>query len=266
MKRTAVATKGKGAPVQEKKAVVGNKVNVGQLKTLLNNVYLGGFIEECVLVEGKNGFNYVQAVDKTNSFFLRCSAQTGFTGFKKIGIGDGDLEILIDYLSIVEEEDMEISINKNKMICEADDNWFEMNLSQPDVIVTAVPEDGLIEKFLEVTEYKIPITADVRKKFNKFIRMCGLSTASLDFIKMDVGFSSSAGPNGEYVIYIGKATCNGKGGKPFEIVFETEKLQAIFARLDFSAGNKAEANIHFNDGAPVVVKQADNVWAMSTIK
>jgi len=243
-----------------------DKVNVEKFKNFLSSVYLGDIIEECVLVEGVNGLNSIQAVDLTNSVFLNVSIQTALKGFKAVGLGD--LSVLCKYLSSVGENEILIGVEENRMILKCGGTSFKVLLAQPDLIPTAVPEEGLVEKFLEATSYKIPITADVVRKFAQFMSL--LNPGSVDLVfskaKMEVFLNSTLMTEHQFEILVGKATCSEKEINDFSSRIYAKNLGRVFDQLNFSTGDKAEATMHFAEGSPVIIKQDTFVWALSTIK
>lgn len=239
------------------------EINIKTFSKLLHNVHLGGLIGECVLKEGKNGMNYINAIDLTNSLILSVRGKTKFEDFKELGLSD--LPVLCKYLETA-SEDTEIKLSENRLVFKNKNGTFKYLLAQPDLIPTAVEEEDALKKLIEDYTHEITLEEEFQKNFAQ-----SMALTKTNNVKISVGESIKllGGLENEhqFTIPIGKPKVikESRKEKKYELSIYGNHLSAVLNATDLSVRENLPVLL-LKDSKPVVVKQGNNIWALTIIE
>lgn len=234
------------------------------LLNLLRRVHLAGAIGECVVTVTK-GKGKVEAVDMTNSII--CIAN-GRIASKKVTdtFGLGNLELLIKFLSTIEDDSLELSYTSNTMILKRQDGRrkLEYLLTAPELVATNLrleedEDEDPYDKMNNMMEYKAELTGTLIKDFLKFIGLLNTKDVRILFNGEDELTFKLGAPEEHQIELALSAEVEGEEEcDAFEVIVNGEHLSKVFGAIDYDSEDPP--TISFADGKPLLVESGDTAW------
>lgn len=233
------------------------------LSRLLRRIHLGGLIEEAVVDMDSCSS---QAVDVTNSLFLKVATESNIENVGIVGIGN--LSLVCKYLDTFKGE-IDISKDGNRMIIAGKGRGSLKYLTtDPEFIPTTV-EEGNIESLLEPCVVSVDLEKQSCSDISTYFSLIKAKSATLTFdpktkmVVMDSGLSSDH----QFNFPLGKgAVVSGKVIKSkFSVNIYSEHISAIFNVLEWPADKSKDPSpvLLMAPEHPVIICQdEDNMWAM----
>jgi hypothetical protein len=230
-----------------------------KLLRLLKRVHLGGIIEEAVV--DLDSYS-VQAVDITNSLFVKVSEEGDVDGIGAIGIGN--LSLVCKYLDTFKGE-VSLSQESNRLIIASKGRGkLKYLTTDPEFIPTAVKEgdiETLLEPCVGVVELEKAACVDVSTYFG----LIKPKSAKFSFnaktkeVVLDSGLESDH----QFTLPIGKGKVveGAKVSSSFSIEVYSAQIDAIFSVLDWPGKHKP--SLFMAPEHPIVIQQDENnMWAL----
>lgn len=216
-----------------------NTIKTTALLNMLKQIHLGGLLEECVL-EIKDGKAKVEAVDITNSLIVICNRPI-LGKDTTINLGLGNINILIKFLS---------TMNNEKLTCKYNNNGFELKkadgrrklsylLTNPELIATQLQADEKkkkdpLKKMHRMIGPKICLTQSFIKDFLSYIGLLKTKDVSIEFDgEEEVSFICGGKNDHNFKLTLStEAECDNNDNE-FNVKVNGEYLANIFTTIDF---------------------------------
>lgn len=233
------------------------KISALEFKKLLNRVYLGGTIEECVLNVDSDGVGCIQAVDMTNSLFLRCEKELAIN--VKDSLGLGNLKLLCGYLETCGEEEISISVNRNRMVLiRRGHGRLSYLLSESNVIPTNVEEADAVKKLLKGIDLRVTVSEGFRDDLLMYLNLTGLGAVRFSVNQESDKILAMGGTDSDHKFRLLVSKIEGES-KEFEFEVNARILAAILSVLEF----EEKPTFGFGDNQPLIITNGENsLWAL----
>lgn len=235
------------------------KIEILVLNNLLKSIWLNGTINECAL-KINNGIGTINAVDATNSIFVKAIAKIKLPD-DKIGILDiGSIIRVLDsckeqsYLSYrIKDRVIYFKIKKRGSV--------QFTLGKIDVISTAVKDD--LKKINDMIESKTLLTfklsQDVINNFKYFMKLFSSEVVTIEVfqgrIKIKGGFQEIKA----FSFDVDSENLN----KDITVSVNAKFLLSIFDLLSIEEDKTCV--IGFEKDSPLIIKSQDVTWLLSSI-
>jgi len=230
--------------------------NLTDLSVLLENVWLGSTINECVLIVA-DGMATVKAMDMTSSVYVETSAKTTL---EDDTLAFGNIGLLIKYLKANGGIDAEIVRSDNRLTIKPKGGaTLKFLLSEPDLIPTydASWEEGgnRIAELLAGYKSELILTKESVTEFSSLMRMFGTKSAVLRVSKK--GVVTITGGNEtehQFTATIGKAEF-----EVCDISLIVKNLLAVLDVLDYTENPV----LRVSPGKAIVISCNESTWVLS---
>lgn len=233
------------------------KLSKKKFDNVLMKVHLAGLIETCVM-EIKKGICTVEAVDATNTIFLHVEENLKQ---KKLTaeLGLGDISILRSFIQLIDDEEIKVSIDKNRLVIKRGKRGkLNYLLSEPETITTTADTPGAIKKLVKQFETEMAITDKIRDDFTQYIKILKTTDASLTVKKGAVSFIVGTENEHQVSVPVGKI----KSKDSFSVKLYGDYVANVLNVIDFGK----EPVMMIGDELPVVFKQDEkNIFAIAPI-
>jgi hypothetical protein len=239
-------------------------INVATLRRLLKRVHLGGLIEECILKEGKNGINSIQAIDLTNSLILSVTGKTNFTDFGELGLSD--LGTVCKYLESA-DEDTELKVSENRIIFKNNSGTFKYLLSQPDLIPTTLDDKDALNNLVDACTHEVTLQEEFQKNFSQSITLTKTNSVSIVVDEKNVRLTGGLESEHQFTLKIGQGKAikeSKKETRKFTVPIFGSHLGAVLGVLDWSVRENLPT-LMIREGRPIIIKQQKDVWALTVV-
>lgn len=256
--------KRRGEKKKSKKAI-----KTSGLVNLLKRVYLNGIFKECVLDIDK-GTGRVEAVDITNSMIVVCSGRVGSKDITE-ELGLGNVELLINFLSTIDDEEMKSAYDTNTWTIQRSDGRRKLDylLTNSDLIVTNInldeeEDEDVYEKMSGMMEYKAELTATLIKDFTKFISLLTTKDVKIDFDGEDKLNFILGAPEDHQIQITLNAEIEGESGDGFEVTINGEHLKHVFSVIEYDDDDPPTISFA-DDETPVMVENGESAWFLQPL-
>ena len=237
------------------------------LKTL-KKIHLGGIFEECLL-KVRKGVAAVSAVDITNSLVI-VLADPVMSKDCKFQLGIGNLDLLVKFLSTIEDKKLGLSVDSNHMTMTRGDKRRKLDylLTEPDLIGTSLSnDDDPYKKISSMVEFKTTLTQSTIKDFLTYINIVSVKDIVIKF-DGDEKLSIVCGGNNDHQFELvidsdieGEANNSDEDG--FEILINGDHLARVLNIIEYDEDNPPI--LRFGEGVPVVIEDDRTFWALMSI-
>ncbi len=229
-----------------------------KLSKLLRRAYLGGIIEEAVV----NMDDYsIQAVDVTNSLFLKVSENAKEENIGKVGIGN--LSLVCKYLDTF-KGDVALKKANNRLVITAKGRGeLKYLLVDPDFIPTVVNEDNT-EALITPCVVKVNLSKEACSDFSTYFNLLKPKAAKIIYNEETKSVSVESGleSDHQFNLQVGPAQILGEAAvSSFSVSVFSQHLDQILGTLEWS-----EIEHPWILMAPehplLVLLNNDNIWAL----
>ena len=236
-------------------------VSTNRLVLLLRRIYLEGKMKAGCLIELEDGIGSTQAMDTDGSVFLSCSSRLADSSVKWV-LGIGDLDLMIKFLSTVEEKKVSLKLERNRLTVHRPKHGsLKFLLTDADVVPTIVEDLNTTKKLVKQCKYSLIITESVRDDVVRYINMLGTRNVTLKFAKGLVTLRGGLDTDHQYSLTMGR-TERGDSAEAFHLQFYGDTLVKVFDILEYGEKIK-KPKLLFGEDKPIVVKQnKGNLWAL----
>lgn len=236
------------------------KINSLVLNELVNSVYLGGVIKECLL-KIKGGKAIIQSINNSNSLFV--SSRGDVPDTPDIEIGIPDLSIFAKLISGVSDKNNDISYSINKdgtklSLRLKGKGQVKLLLSSPDQVPNVVEDEDAINSLKETCKNKMELTKEICTNFAYFTNLFKCGTVVLEAKGGKITFQNGSGDENEYKIQLGKTKCE-------DIVVEVEATSLLSVMNFLSFNEEINPILYFGKDVPILIEFKNIVWALSPI-
>lgn len=243
-------------------------IKISQFKNLLNNIYLNGLIEECVIkLSNKNAV--IEAVDLSNSIYVYSKMKILKSSIDEIELGISDIDIIKKFVNTINDTKINAVIKKNVFSLIRDDAKRSIIylLKDIDIIATVPDKKDIYKKILNIQECYSEIDQVFAKDLTSYINMLGKDSTKEVNIKYNGDeILFLCGENNENqlsLILENKITKIDKDCDDFNNIVNGEYLSKILNTISFDSESKPK--IYFGEEKPVVIKTKDTLWALSPL-
>lgn len=246
-------------------------INTKAFKRMLRQIWLQGILNECV-VEVKKGKATVEAVDITNSLIVLTTGSV-MSKDSKLTLGLGNLELLINFLSNMEDKQLSFKKESNHLSIKRKDGRRKLDYltTEPDLIATRlIEEDNDAEPydtFSKMTEFEAILSPTFIKDFLTYVGLLKTKDATLIFdgeeeLKFILGdpdehqFEVTLGNEVE-----GEAEESDEDG--FKVMINGEHLSHVFKIIDYDEEDPPK--IKFAEDVPIMIEVDNTAWALLPI-
>ena len=248
---------------KDKKQIVRSNLFLDMLK----RIYLGGIFEECVL-NIKKGKGEVTAVDITNSMIViskkRIMPKNIINEF-----GLGNLELLIKFLSSIEDNKMQFQTTENSLILMRPDGKRKLNylLTQTELIATRFQEEDEEEapynKISKMMKHRINITNSFAKDFLVYIGLLKTKEIMLEYDGHEnVLFTCGSSEDHQFELQLESKVEDGDT-KGFTIKLNGEHLSKILSVINFD--EEQLPVLSFAKNKPIMIEEGGTAWVLVPI-
>lgn len=233
---------------------------------MLNQVHLGGIINECVL-EMEKGRATIEAVDITATVVF---ISTATIGSKRLTgeLGLGNIELFKKFLGTIKEPKLNVTMTENRMVISRKDKRRSLDylLSQPALIPTRLRMDDdddddtdPSEVYSGMVEAKAELTEGFVKDFASYTATLKTKIVTITVEDKDVRFV--LGPKSEHQFILSLPLAE-ESEEEFSLKVNGESLAKILSILEFNEEDDA-ITIGFGDDKPIVIEAEGALWAIS---
>lgn len=247
----------------KRKKKSGSEIKTIGMLNILRRVHLGGAINECV-VEISKGVGKIEAVDITNSIICIAGGRVASKDISE-EFGLGNVELLIKFLSTIEDEELSAKSASNVWTLKRNDGRRKMDylLTNADLIGTNLKleeeDDDPYEKMSEMMEYKAELTSTLIKDFLKFIGLLSTSDVTIIFDgEEELIFRLGAKDDHQIELSL-SAEIEGEEGDGFQITINGEHLSKVFSVLEYDEDDPPTIGFADNE-KPVMIESGDSAW------
>jgi len=237
--------------------------NASALVKFLKKVHLGGTVNNCKITTYDDGIWLVEAIDEKTSILLSC--QEEFKTAEDWDLGIGDISTLIKWLSIVSNDEIEVSKKDNRLVLKSKGKGTLKYLLQDiDFISTQLEienDKSPLDKILSAVNLEIKLTADLRTNLISNMSVLKSKLIKLIFKKGEVIFSIGGQNETQISLSIGNVKdFNEDITDDFELLIDgTAFLNALLVA-------EGTPTLLFAKDVPLVVKQDEkNIWAINIV-
>jgi hypothetical protein len=245
-----------------------SSIETNKLLTMLRQVWLQGVLNECV-VEVKRGKAKIEAVDMTNSLIVLTTG-TVFTKNAKATLGLGNLELLINFLSSLEDKQLSFKKSSNHLSIKRQDGRRRLDYltTEPDLIATRLIEDDNdaepYDTFSAMTEFEVELTPTFIKDFLTYVGLLKTKDATLIFDgEEEVKFILGDPDEHQFEITLGNEVEAEAEADPFKILINGEHLSHVFKVIDYDEKNPPI--MKFAEDVPIMIEYKKTAWALLPI-
>jgi len=234
--------------------------NIAKLVPLLESVYLGGIIDECVL-SVKDGTVSVKAMDMTTSVYVQGSCATDL---KDDQMGIGNMSLFIKYLRSYNSSEMEFIHNDNVLTVKPEGgSTLKYLLAETDFVPTYDAEwedisEDPIETAIGNADYSTLIQESAAQEFLKLMSLFKPNTVTVSVSKR--GLITLHGGNStehQFDVQVGKVKIE-NSIDPIKLY--GANITAVFSVLDFTS----EVTMHLVSGELLLTTEVAS-WVLRPI-
>lgn len=248
------------------------QVNCESLNDMLRKVQLGNIINECML-SIRGGRGYIEAIDITNSLIAITDSRISEDASIEDDLGLGNLELLIKFISTLNQEETSLSYNSESLTISRKDNRRRLKylLTEPSMIATRLAfdeEDKKEEtrlKLLDLTTHDADLTYTVIKDLLSYMGVVKQKDTSVFYNDEKQMLSFIIGGAEDHKITLELSNTVGcrledDPMKSFSLQINGEHLSKIFQHIDYNEDNPP---IIFVGAKNVVaIEDGNNFWAL----
>jgi hypothetical protein len=238
-----------------------SKTNNNAIVNLLENIYLGGLITECVLDINKNVLS-IEAVDKGNSIYVSAKCNASFS-IKSDTLGLSDINILLKYFKMVGNNDIVISrIQERLNIKWKGHGIFKYLLTEPDSIESIVKDDEALISFKKLKTHTLIVKQSVVQQLLSYLSLTKSTLVRFRIMNADknrVRISSDS--EGEHNFSMIAGITSTKKTNDISVVVLADNLIPILDVLKFE-GDSKQVTFGFGQKRPLIIQQNENLWAV----
>lgn len=241
------------------------RINANILKKMLNRVYLGGIIEQCVLDVDSKGVGVIQSVDMTNCLFLRCEENISIGNKTKLGLGN--LKLLCGFLDSCTEEEINIVVEKNRVVFSRKGHGkLSYLLSEAEVIPTIVEEPDAIKSFIDGIEIEVPIKESFKDDLLSYLSLTGLGSIRFSIGEKEPGkIVVLGGLDSDHKFRLFLTKLKNFKNEPYELELNAKILIAILNVLEWEGLDQPVFG--FGPDQPLTITNgANNFWTLVGIE
>ncbi len=234
------------------------KISGDLISSLINNVFLSGVIDECLLVIEKN-VGTIQAIDMSNCFFVSCSEKFD-TDLDDVEMGLSNLALLSKTFDSGDE--VSFSIDEAK-----EQTWLKLKIKgkgnvklillDPETIPTIVEDAGAGEKLVDSYRNSLKLSDSAIEKISYFLDMFKPKDIVISIKKGKMYFSNGLGSTNQFKSSLGNIKAK---DATFEIM--AEHFLAVINRIKVL---ETDVNILVKADSPVILQTESAIWAFSPI-
>jgi hypothetical protein len=235
------------------------KTEGATISHLLKKVYLGGIVEEAIV---DFGANTVQAVDPTNSVFLKVSEKPSGDGIGRVGIGSPTLSMIIKHFDAIKGE-IAITHENNRLVVGAKGRGEVRYLTvKEEFVASAVAEDN-IGALVDPCILTATLPAQSCSDFMAYMALVKTKSAKFRYSQKTktVHIESGLESEHQFNVPVGAAELL-TDDKPedFSVMVYGSHIDQIFGVLEWS--EKEKPAILMAPNHPLLIVQNDeNIWA-----
>ena len=253
-----------------KRKAKGDTINRENLLTMLRQCYLGGALEECIL-NVEEGTGEIRAIDITNTITIYIKGSIGKRVDTELGLGN--LELLIGFLSSMEDNKILISIDGkgNYLELKRKDKQRKLRylLTTPDVIVTRMEtkRKNPFQTLEDKMEYEVELN---EKTIRDFLSYSGMLKKKETVLRLsqpqdDKRLSIIYGNTNEHQFeIILDDDYKDSGDDVFDININGEFIAKIFNVINYDE-NDVPTLAFANSEMPIRIKNKDAMWFVTPI-
>ena len=245
-------------------------IRVKNFLNMLKKVHLGGVFEECI-IEVVKGSGKITAVDITNSMIV-ISKRRVMSKDVTENFGLGNLELLVKFLSSIEDEKMILKASNNQLTIKRKDSQRKLDylLTQPGLIATRFQEDddeeSPYEKIDNMMEFSIALPESLTKDFLTYISLLKTKEIVLNY-NSDTGLSFICGSSDDHQFELRPDTEVEERGdsesEEFSININGEHLSKIFSVIEFD--EEEPPTLSFAEDKPIMIEEGGTAWVLVPI-
>lgn len=228
------------------------------IASMLQRVFLGGKIEECLLVFD-DGTAHVEAIDLSNTVYLMCAVEV--PDAKKATLGIGDLGLLCKYLGDAEGP-VSLEPSESRLtVKRRGRGMIRCQLLEPKEVPTALEKPGVAaEKLSKGIQTTLTLKESKVADLLYHINLVRSKSVFLGVAGGTVMAQSSPKDAQQFKLTLGKVEADDMRTEVYG-----EFLTAVLQVLTF--GEKDEApELGLSDGGPVVISQGGQfLWALTPV-
>lgn len=244
---------------------------------MLRKIHLGGAVNECVVVFD-NGKASSEIVDVTNNIIILADseinhkdksfriASEGFTA----EIGIGNIEILMKFLSSIEDEKLNIKLSPegDSLLLSSKKGNRRMNYltSVTDLISTRLVSHEKDEKdfrshFLEMPEANMYITQQEAKDLTSYINLSRSKIVTIVVEEEKAIFTIGSGTEHEFMVEI---ELDEEAEDEFKVKTNGENFAKVLSACVFV--DEDPTTIHVGPECPIVVTDNTTLWCLTPME
>jgi len=234
--------------------------NVNDLSRVLDNVFLGGIIDECVIkVEDDKAI--IQAMDLTDSVYVQTEADLDFEDCK---LGLADLTRFTKYLSSIKDVDVTLTLKDVRLTLKPKGGGrVSYLLSEADLIPSydyEWEEEGagdLVKDELTNFDKPMLLKEDTINEFLSLMRLFGTNSVHLKVDSKGTVYIHAGPETGhQFDVKIGKI----KNVDSCEIKMYGDNIVAVLSVLDYTENPKMY--ISAEEDSPIVITTTSTGWVL----
>jgi len=248
---------------KKKKSIVKTK----KLLSMLKKVHLGGIFDECIL-KIKKGKGEIIAVDITNSMIVMANGSIMSGGVSGV-FGLGNLELLVKFLSSIEEEKVPFKSSRNYFTIRRTDNKRRLDylLTQTELIATRFDEEDEEEtpynKLNKMMKQSINLNGSFAKDFLTYIGLLKTKQVTMMYDGSEnVSFICGSSEGHKFEIQP-DSKVEQEDGKEFQIKINGEHLSRILSAIDFD--EEELPVLSFAKNKPIMIEEGSIAWVLVPI-
>jgi hypothetical protein len=245
-----------------------SSIETNKLLTMLKQIWLQGVLNECV-IEVKHGKATVEAVDMTNTLVVLTTGMVMTKDTDTI-LGLGNLELLINFLSSLEDKQVSFKKSSNHLSITRQDGRRKLDYltTEPDLIATRLIEDDNdaepYDTYSAMTEFEVELSPTFIKDFLTYVGLLKTKDATLIFDgEEEVKFSLGDPDEHQFEITLNNEVESEAESDPFKVLVNGEHLSHVFKIIDYD--EKDPPIMKFAEDVPIMVEYKKTAWALLPI-
>ncbi len=235
------------------------QVDSNIIARLIKKAYLGGIVGEAII---DFGANVIQAVDPTNSIFIKVSEKSQEDTIGKIGIGD--LSMVIKHLDAIKGETYIKKQAKRLVVGAKGRGEIKYLTVAEEFISSAVSEDN-IDALIDPCVVKVNMNQQACSDFSSYMALAKTKFAkfSYDAKTKSVNVDSGLESEHQFTIPFGKAELIDDKAKieSFSVSVYGNHVDQIFGVLDWSIKEEPPMILMAPEHPLLIVQNEENIWA-----
>lgn len=235
----------------------GLTIKTKSLTRLLNHVFLGGLVNECVLTI-KDEIGIIQGIDNSNCLFYSCSEVLEKISDMELGIPN--LSILSKFLNDYTDEHIGFQITRDEkqlILKPGRGGVLKLLLLDTELVPTHIKEQTAKDEMLSNHNFSLVFNENTAQDYLYYSNLLKNQSSLIAVTDGKVSLSSGSNELNQFDLKLGVIDYN-----DFTIEVYKEHLVAVVQNLSWDDGNKPE--FLFGENTPVIIKQDDNnIWALT---